>query len=146
MSSNNVIDLSVLNKQQFHIGDKILELDTADIKVVARFEKMYPVLVEEGNKIGQVNEILKDSNNADEIVDLFDSVDKAMRNAIDFIFDSNVCEVCIDHGSLFDPINGEFRFEHIINTLLPLYEKNLAEETKKIQKRIKAHTEKYIKK
>ena len=106
---------------------------------------MYPILWEESEKIAQIEDFVKDENNPDlaKIVEVLDEVDKAMRETIDYIFDSNVCEVCIDHGSLFDPINGEYRFEYLINSLLPLYEANLQEETKKIQKRMKKHTDKY---
>ena len=146
MTTNNVIDLSGLKKQQYQVGDKVLELDTSDLKMVARFEKMYPTLVQEAQRISQVDAFVKSENpDVDGLVELFDSIDGAMREALDFIFDANVCEVCIDHGSLFDPINGEFRFEHIINALIPLYETSLREETKKIQERVKKHTAKYTK-
>lgn len=146
---NNVIDLSALRKKQFDVNGKVLELDTSDLKIVARFESMYPVLWEEGEKIAQIDEIVKadpDNPNLAEIATILGDVDNAMREALDFIFDSNVSEICIDHGSLFDPINGEYRFEHVINALLPLYENNLVEETKKIQARVKKHTAKYTKK
>lgn len=145
MALNNVIDLSALSRKKFDVNGKVLELDTSDLKIVARFQTMYPILWEESEKIAQIEDFVKDENNPDlaKIVEVLDEVDKAMREAIDYIFDSNVCEVCIDHGSLFDPINGEYRFEYLINSLLPLYEANLQEETKKIQKRMKKHTDKY---
>ena len=146
-TNNNVIDLSVLNKKVYQVGDKTLELDTSDLKIIPRFEKMYPVLMEEGSKLADLEKFVKDEEiNLDGIMQVFEEADTAMREAIDYIFDSNVCEVCIDHGSLFDFINGEARFEHLINALMPLYEKNLQEETKKIQKRVKTHTDKYVKK
>lgn len=148
-TNNNIIDLSALKKREYKVGDKTLELDTADLKILARFEKMYPVLLEEGSKVAEFNKYIKDGeseiDDIDGLANAIDEVDTAMRNAIDFIFDSNVCEVCVDHGSLFDFINGQARFEHIIDALIPLYEKNLQEETKKIQQRVKKHTDKYTK-
>ena len=146
-SNNNVIDFSILKKKSFQVGDKTLELDTSDLKMIVRFEKMYPVLLEEGSKIADLEQYVNENSiELDKIADALDSVDNAMRDAIDYIFDSNVCEICVDHGSLLDPINGEYRFEHIIDTLLPLYEKNLQDETKKIQTRVKKYTDKYTKK
>ena len=150
-TSNNVIDLSALKKKQFDVNGKVLELDTADLNILARFQSMYPTLYEEGAKLAKIEDMVKnstadDGQNLTDMVQVLNDADKAMRDAIDFIFDSNVCEICIDHGSLFDPINGEYRFEHVINALLPLYEKDLQEETKKIQQRVKKHTDKYTKK
>lgn len=144
---NNIIDLSALKKQEFQVGDKILELDTSDLKIIPRFEQMYPILIEEGSKVAEFDTYVKEEGiDIAGLADALEQIDKAMRDAIDFIFDSNVCEICVDHGSMFDFINGECRFEHVINALLPLYESNLREETKKIQTRIKKHTAKYEKK
>lgn len=146
-NKSNVIDLSVLKKKEYKVGDKILELDTSDLKIIARLEKMYPLLLEQGSKVAEFDKFLKDESvDTSGLAEAFDSVDTAMREAIDFIFDSNVCEICADHGSLFDFINGECRFEHIINALIPLYEENLQTEAKRIQQRVKQHTEKYSKK
>lgn len=145
-SNTNIIDLSALKKKEYKVGDKILELDTSDLKMLPRFEQMYPVLLEAGSKVAEFDKYVKDDGtDIDGLATAIDEVDTAMRNAVDYIFDSNVCEVCIDHGSLFDFVNGEARFEHLINAILPLYEQNLAEETKKIQNRVKKHTDKYAK-
>lgn len=147
MGTTNSIDLSALRKKEYTVGDKVLELDTSDLKVIARLEKMYPLLLEEGSKIAEFDKYISEEHvDSDGLAEAFEAVDTAMRHAIDYIFDSNVCEVCVDHGSLFDFINGECRFEHIINALLPLYESNLQTEAKRIQKRIKQHTDKYSKK
>lgn len=148
-TTNNVIDLSALQKKKFDVNGKVLELDTSDLKIVARFQSVYPTLFEEGSKIAKIEELIKDDENNSglaEMVAILEESDQTMRDAIDFIFDSNVCEICVDHGSMFDPVDGEFRFERIVNALLPLYDKNLAAETKKIQQRIKKHTDKYVKK
>ena len=146
-TTNNIIDLSALKKKEFQVGDKILELDTSDLKIIPRFDKMYPILIEEGAKVAELDAYVKEEGiDIAGLADAFEQIDEAMRHAIDFIFDSNVSEICVDHGSMFDFVNGECRFEHIINALLPLYEANLLEETKKIQKRVKKHTDKYVKK
>ena len=74
------------------------------------------------------------------------SVDTDMRNLIDYLFDSNVSEVCAPFGSMYDPIDGIQRYEHIINALIPLYDETISTETKKVQARVKKHTSKYTKK
>jgi hypothetical protein len=70
-------------------------------------------------------------------------VDSKMRNMIDYIFDSNVSEMCAPTGSMYDPIGGQLRYEHLISILIGLYEENLAVEMKRVQKRVKSHTAKY---
>lgn len=146
-TTNNVIDLSILKRKSFQVGDKTLELDTSDLKILSRFEDMYPKLLAESDRISELGDVISSDNpDTESLSAALDSVDKTMREAIDYIFDSNVCEICMDHGSVFDPIDGKYRFEHVIDAILPLYEKNLADETRKIQNRIKTHTSKYTKK
>jgi hypothetical protein len=68
-----------------------------------------------------------------------------MRDLMDYIFDSNVSEICAPSGSMYDPINGQFRFEHIINILAGLYETDIESELTSIAKRVQKHTNKYSK-
>ena len=64
---------------------------------------------------------------------------------MDKLFDANVSETCAPSGTMFDPINGKFRFEHIIDVLSGLYESNMQSEIKKTASRIAKHTDKYTK-
>ena len=73
-------------------------------------------------------------------------IDDEMRSIIDYIFDAPVSAVCADSGSMYDPINGQFRYEHIINTLGNLYEVELSSEMDKVSARVQKHTNKYTKK
>ena len=66
-----------------------------------------------------------------------------MRQLIDYIFNSNVSEVCAPDGTMYDPIDGQFRFEHIINCLVALYENNIDLEVKQISNRVRKYTDKY---
>ena len=63
---------------------------------------------------------------------------------MDYIFNSNVSELCAPDGSMYDPINGKFRFEHIIDTLAALYETDVSGEMNKLANRVKKHTDKYV--
>ena len=78
-------------------------------------------------------------------MDSFKTADSEIRAVMDSIFNSNVSEVCAPTGSMLDPINGKFRFEHIFDTLIPLYETDIASEMTKFNARIQKHTSKYIK-
>ena len=152
------IDLSVIEKKRFRIdGDdnRILELNTSDLNIIARLKDSYPKLMnltqEAVKKFPEdgIDPESIDLANPDTLVpitEFLSDIDTEMRELIDYIFDSNVSEVCAPSGSMYDPINGQFRFEHIIDCLSKLYESDIQGEAKQISTRIKKHTDKYTKK
>ncbi len=136
------IDLSAIAKKRFTINDdenKVLELNTSDMNIVSRYEEGYKKLTETIEKISNSKGKLTTA----ETIGYLEQMDKDMRETMDYIFDSNVSEMCCPFGNMFDPINGKFRFEYIIESLSVLYDNELREETDKITKRIKSHTQKY---
>lgn len=145
------IDLSATRKKRFRIdGDnnRYLELNTSDMSIITRLDNLYPKL----QKLSQDAATKQlDKQEADEekaltkISQALTKIDVQMRQILDEIFDSNVSEVCAPSGSMFDPFNGTFRFEHIIDVLTRLYENNLNDEYKKMSARMKKRTAKYTK-
>lgn len=149
-TQNDVIDISLssIRKKRFRIdGDdsRILELDTSDLGILSRLQETYP-------KLQKLNEkAVEDWSKADKAdeqdysatVTLLTDIDTEMRKLIDYIFDSNVSEVCVPTGTMYDPINGQFRFEYIISCLSTLYETNISAETKKLSERVQKYTSKY---
>lgn len=147
-TNNDVVDISLssIQKKKFRIdGDdsRILELDTSDLSILSRIREVYP-------KLQQLNSrAIKDwpqSNNDedyDNTVELLKSIDTEMRGLIDYVFDTNASEICAPTGTMYDPIGGQFRFEHIIDTLSALYETNIESEVKQMSERIQKYTNKY---
>lgn len=147
------IDLSIFNKKKFSInGDpgKILELDVSDLNIINRLKEQYPVLDKLASKVGEVSSKTEGLTDERKLVDTLGSglkeIDTEMRKAIDAIFDSNVSEICVPSGSMYDPVGGKLRYEHLIDTLVKLYDENLTKEVKRIQSRVSKHTNKYTKK
>lgn len=145
------IDLSVLRKKRFTLdGDtgRVLELDTADLSIVQRLSEAYPKLEELEHEVSRITEgveakdetVVQDMNL---MASRLKEADGKMRELLDYIFDSNVAEMCAPNGSMYDPIGGQLRYEHLITILISLYEENLAKEMKRVQKRVKSHTAKY---
>jgi hypothetical protein len=62
------------------------------------------------------------------------------------MFDYPVSAVCDKNGTMYDPINGMFRYEIIIDGLTKLYTEKLNDEYRKLRNRIQKHTDKYTKK
>lgn len=145
------IDLSVLRKKRFTLdGDpnRVLELDTADLSIVQRLAEAYPNLDGLQYEVSQITEGIeaKDETIAQDMSTMatrLKDADDKMRELLDYIFDSNVSEMCAPNGSMYDPIGGQLRYEHLISILISLYEENLANEMKRVQKRVKSHTAKY---
>ena len=148
--TEDIKDISLSQKKKFRIdGDdsRMLELDVSDMNILVRMEERYPKMEAEAREAA-VQMSKMDTENPDEdsmssIATLLKSIDEKMREDIDFIFDSNVSEMCAPKGTMYDPYNGQFRFEHIIEVLTTLYANNLTAEYKKMQDRVKKHTAKY---
>lgn len=145
------IDLSSTRKKRFTIdGDpnRILELNTSDLTIVNRLEEVYPHLLDLSRKaMSQLPDDL-DVTMQDGLRTLSEAladIDAEMRGNLDYIFDSNVSQVCAPSGSMYDPFDGKFRFEHIIEKLSDEYENNMKKEYRRISAKVQKHTSKYVK-
>lgn len=152
------IDLSETRRARFRIdgdNDRILELNVADMGIITRLRDGYPKLDELTRKILEMKDI-EEPSDTDEDEKLRDTIttmgtaveeiDNEMRDILDSIFDSNVSEVCAPNGTMYDLFNGKYRYEVILEKLLPLYNENMDKEYKAINRRIHKHTDKYTKK
>ena len=146
-----ILDLSSLHKTKVSVknGDDIrdLYLNLSDMNIIVRFKEKYSELQELESKA--FSTVASSSGEeVDEVFNLADTlkeVDTEMRNCIDYIFDSNVSEVCAPFGSMYDIVDGQMRCEHIVDAISALYESNIHAETKKLEKRLKKHTDQYVK-
>lgn len=153
MGTNNIIDidLSATRKQKIRVdGDdnRILELDISDMNIIVRLRDGYEKLESLMKQINdlQISDTGDIKTDVTELGNVVEDIDTQMRNILDEIFDSNVSEICAPSGSMYDMFNGEYRFEHILEVLTPLYENNIDEEYEKMKKRVQKHTDKYVKK
>ena len=149
------IDISAIKKKRFRInGDnnKILELNTSDLNIATRMETAYNRLVALMDDVGKVLSSLPEEDaelsesKEFEINNQLKKIDAEMRQELDYIFDAPVSEVCSDGGSMYDPFDGMFRFEHIMDAISKLYETNINSEFNAMRKRVSAKTSKYTKK
>lgn len=144
------IDLSITNKKRFRIdGDnkRILYLNTSDFGVISRLKETYPKLTSLASDVsGEEFDIKSDDTEYEKLEKasrFVDTIDQKMRKLVDYIFSSNVSEVCAPDGTMYDLFNGKFRFEHIIEKLADLYDKQVRSEYSKMSSRMKKHTSKY---
>ena len=148
------LDLSVTKKKKFrfdHDDTRIIELNTSDMGIIGRISEAYPKLTALQDKASKMMEGLHDDDAYLEddlklIGVRLSEVDNEMRQIIDEIFNADVSAKAAPDGSMYDPFDGTYRFEHIITLLMSQYEKNLQDEYAKIERQVKSHTEKYTKK
>ena len=79
------------------------------------------------------------------ILEVMAEMDKKMRDTMDYIFSAPVSDVCAPEGYMFDLFDGQLRFEHILNALTSLYEKNVNREYYNLKSRIDNKLPGYVK-
>lgn len=139
------VDLSVTRNKRFRIDgddDRIIELNTSDMTILNRINDADKKLRELADYA--TFDVEDTAENQEEAITKLISTDKQMREIIDYLFNSKVADICAPNGSMYDPFNGKYRFEHILETLFALYEKNINDEYKKMKKNVEKHTNKYI--
>ena len=144
----NVIDIAIpeIEKTQFRINgdnDKIIELNISDMNILTRLSDVYSKLKTLETDFAEVSKM--DPEDIEALGGKLKEIDGKMREYVDYIFDYPVSEPCAGNGSMYDPVNGKLRYEHIIEALSKLYEANITKEMEAIQKRVEKHTKKYKK-
>jgi hypothetical protein len=156
VNNNDIIDLdlSITRKKKLRFGkddNRIVEVNTSDMNLMQRVNVAYPKLQELQAKSTKLTDgiEIEEGAEADAIQSIatmaerLTVVDTEMRDLIDYIFDAPVSTAAAPDGSMYDPFNGSFRYEHIIAVMMEQYENNLQSEFKKMEKQLKKHTDKY---
>lgn len=143
------IDLSATEKRTFRInGDnnRLVKLNPSDVSVITRVEeasKKYDKCIEDLQALAE-----HPSETEEDLYDLgkkFKDIDNRMRDLLDYIFQSNVSDVCVPEGSgsMYDPVNGKYRYEYVLEALLQFYTSNIQNEYKKMNATVAKRTAKY---
>lgn len=148
------VDLGFVEKKRFRInGDahRVLDLNVSDLNIFARLKEGYPkltkLLEEARAKINSIPDDLEDSNELlSQLSSTLTEIDAEMRKIVDYIFDTNASAVCAPSGNMFDPVDGQWRFERIIDRLSALYTNGLHAEFDKVKANVEKKASKYTKK
>ena len=132
-----------------HDNNKILELNTNDIGISYRLSEAYKRLNDIMDRVrAKLNDIPDsgelDDEQFDEVTAGLKELNDSMCKEIDFIFDAPVAEMCSDGGSMYDPSEGMFRYEHIIDKITSLYESSLNHEFTLMRQRANNRAKGYI--
>ena len=155
--NNEVIDLdlSITKKKKFRFDkddNRIVEVNTSDMNLMQRVSVAYPKLqklqenaskLTEGLDLDETDSEASAMHDISTMAERLSAVDAEMRELLDYMFDAPVSAAAAPNGSMYDPFNGSFRYEHIIAIMMKQYEDNLQSEFKKMERQMKAHTDKY---
>lgn len=145
-----VIDLSATKRKHIKvIGDinGYIDLNLSDLNIATRANEDYPKLLKLAHQAqDELANVPDDEEGLGKLAEVLTNIDADMRKLLDHLFDSEVSSVCAPSGTMYDPFNGEFRFEHIINSLAKLYANNFDKEFNAMKKKVSKHTDKYAKK
>lgn len=141
------LNLGFVEKRKFRInGDynRILEICVSDLNVIPRYNetisKLDAFMKDAQAEIAKTSE---DEADLESIGDMLTKIDAEMRKCVDYIFDANASEVCAPTGNMFDPLGGQYRYEHIIECLVKLYADGVISEFKQIKAKTAKYTSKY---
>ena len=142
------LDISPIKKSKIRInGDQndIIELNLSDMNIMKRLDTAYNNLKLLSKKVASIetSDDTEDEAALKKMTKKLDELDAKMRKEVDFIFDSAVSDKCVPSGTMYDPHDGEFTYEHVIESLLGLYATNMKDEFKKIKSKVAKHTNKY---
>lgn len=148
------VDLGFVEKKRFRIaGDynRMLELNVSDLNVFVRLKEGYPklqvLLTEAQQKVAEIPDNMEDADEfIGKIADALEYIDKEMRGLIDFIFDADVSRVVAPSGNMYDPVNGQYRFERVLDIVTGLYSTGLNTEFNKMKTTVEKKAAKYRKK
>ena len=147
------IDIAPIKKKRFSVNgdlDCMLELNIADVNIVQRLNKSLKKLnelqQEAVNTTSKMGDVDPSSDEGMEILsESLEKIDNDMRELVDYIFNAEVSKVCARDGSMYDMFKGAFRYEHIIESLMKLYESNIKVEYQQMRSNLSKHTSKYTK-
>jgi hypothetical protein len=132
--------------------NRIVEVNTSDMNLMQRVTLEYPklqALQEKASKLTEglsVEDAQTEAGAVEEMsimAERLTAVDAEMREVLDYMFDAPVSAAAAPSGSMYDPFNGSFRYEHIIAIMMGQYEKNIQSEFSQMERKMKSHTDKY---
>lgn len=146
MSDMKNLNFGLPKRKRFTIdGDesRIVELDTGDTGIVARWNGVQEYLVQAAQELEELSGLEPNEEQALIASKRFQEIDTGAREKLNYLFDSDVCTPIAGNGALIRLVNGEPLFMLIVETLAPLYEADIKLEYEKSRKRIEKHTVKY---
>ena len=96
-----------------------------------------------GNKIQELIDSMAEVSEGDsteDTINKIDSVDKAIKEQLDYIFDAPVSETIFKNLNCLSVSNGKYLVENFLDMMLPVINQSLDEGIKGAEERVKKYT------
>ncbi|MFV0344209.1 MAG: hypothetical protein ACK5JH_15205 [Anaerocolumna sp.] len=127
--------------------NKVIKFSPADYGILERFSKARKTIVEAVENLEKDVHLKSDGTTIDEIDEagaLIAQVNKLINDQIDYIFNAEVSNMVFGRQSPISSVKGIFLFERFLDAVSPILQKEITEEQKASQKRIKKYTSKVM--
>lgn len=143
------IDLTPIKRKKFRLnGDNrlIIELNISDMGIVSRISEATPRLNKLQEKAIAIGQNAAKEDDTDKALKSFAKdlaeINQEMCELIDFIFDGDVSSKCTDGGTMYDLLEGQFRYDYVIEKFMNMYADNIKLEYKKLRDKINKYAKK----
>ena len=115
-------------------GDEnnVVKLNTSDYGIFTRAEEMQTKFVELSKEATQAE---NESN-----FEKLKKVEKDVRNALDYIFNTDVCTPAFGKTNCLSPCNGSFIFMNFLEAMLEVLKEDMVQESKKFEANVSKYT------
>lgn len=131
--------------------NRVVRFNPADINLLDRLDQAQKRIEEEQKKLQEDVELLpngepaSDEENHNEILTGLRSINKLIKDQVDYIFDSEVADIVFGKQSPLSTVKGKPLFERFLEATKPFLEEEIAKEQKASQERINKYTKVYHK-
>lgn len=119
----------------------ILEFYPSDMNLPERLKKGWKVIEK---VLAETQKRVEESDDIKELSELFVKTDKAVKEELDYIFDTDVSGV-FGNTSFVTPTKSGFLIENIMNAILPVIEDEMKQAGKKSTEKVNKYTQRYHK-
>lgn len=122
---------------------RVIRFNPADFGILERIKDAYDAIAKATDTQEEI-ELLPDGTPKDQLSmasDVVKTINKAIKEQIDHIFNSNVSEVVFGKQSPLGMVKGIPLYERFLDSIIPVIKKEVEKEMKESQKRISKYTD-----
>lgn len=123
--------------------NRIIKFNTGDYNLITRANEAEKNIVKKLEPLGDVKVNSDGTAEIESLTNQLSEIDKAVKEEIDYIFNSKVSEVIFGNTSTLASNKGKFLVEIFFEAVMPVVINRIESEAKASDKRMSKHTDKY---
>ena len=123
--------------------NRIIRFNPNDYNILIRADEAENNIIEKLKPLGEIKVNADGTADTENLTEQLKAIDKAVKEEINYIFNSNVSDVIFGNTSTLTSSNGEFLVEKFIKAVMPIVTERIESEARASDKRMSKHTDKY---